>query len=49
LYPLTLPINLAKNFSPQTSKFFKKMTSYENKGPRPEVGKYHGFDHITFW
>ncbi|KAI9208015.1 Glyoxalase/Bleomycin resistance protein/Dihydroxybiphenyl dioxygenase [Polychytrium aggregatum] len=27
------------------------MTSYENvpKGPRPEVGRYYGFDHITFW
>ncbi|XJO71723.1 hypothetical protein BDV3_001191 [Batrachochytrium dendrobatidis] len=25
------------------------MTSYENNGPRPAVGRYHGFDHLTFW
>ena len=25
------------------------MTSYTDKGPRPAVGKYHGFDHIEFW
>ncbi|KAJ3411609.1 hypothetical protein HDV05_001978 [Chytridiales sp. JEL 0842] len=25
------------------------MTSYENNGPRPEVGRYYGFDHVTFW
>ncbi|KAG9286922.1 hypothetical protein G9A89_000051 [Geosiphon pyriformis] len=25
------------------------MTSYTNKGPKPEVGKYHGFDYVTFW
>ncbi|KAJ3332344.1 hypothetical protein HDU76_000506 [Blyttiomyces sp. JEL0837] len=25
------------------------MTSYENSGPRPAVGKYTGFDHMTFW
>lgn len=27
------------------------MTSYENepKGPRPAVGRYFGFDHLTFW
>ncbi|KAH6570681.1 hypothetical protein BASA62_004259 [Batrachochytrium salamandrivorans] len=25
------------------------MTSYENSGPRPAVGRYHGFDHLTFW
>ncbi|KAJ3100471.1 hypothetical protein HDU97_002208 [Phlyctochytrium planicorne] len=25
------------------------MTSYENNGPRPAVGRYHGFDHMTFW
>ncbi|KAI9363448.1 Glyoxalase/Bleomycin resistance protein/Dihydroxybiphenyl dioxygenase [Zopfochytrium polystomum] len=25
------------------------MTSYVNSGPRPEVGKYFGYDHLTFW
>jgi 4-hydroxyphenylpyruvate dioxygenase len=25
------------------------MTSYSDKGPKPEVGKYLGFDHATFW
>lgn len=25
------------------------MTSYEDKGAKPEVGKYFGFDHVTFW
>ncbi|KAJ3113490.1 hypothetical protein HDU96_003357 [Phlyctochytrium bullatum] len=25
------------------------MTSYENNGPRPAVGRYFGFDHLTFW
>lgn len=25
------------------------MTSYSDKGPKPEVGHYHGFDHVTFW
>ncbi|KAJ3043925.1 hypothetical protein HDV00_003965 [Rhizophlyctis rosea] len=25
------------------------MTSYDSKGPRPEVGRYFGYDHITFW
>ncbi|KAI8854055.1 Glyoxalase/Bleomycin resistance protein/Dihydroxybiphenyl dioxygenase [Chytridium lagenaria] len=25
------------------------MTSYENNGPRPAVGRYYGFDHMTFW
>ncbi|KAI8808487.1 Glyoxalase/Bleomycin resistance protein/Dihydroxybiphenyl dioxygenase [Cladochytrium replicatum] len=25
------------------------MTSYANSGPRPAVGRYYGFDHLTFW
>lgn len=25
------------------------MTSYVRSGNRPEVGRYHGFDHLTFW
>eukprot|EP00127_Corallochytrium_limacisporum_P001456 Clim_evm9s57 gene=Clim_evmTU9s57 len=25
------------------------MTSYTDKGPKPDIGAYHGFDHITFW
>ncbi|KAJ3268802.1 hypothetical protein HK104_005255, partial [Borealophlyctis nickersoniae] len=25
------------------------MTSYTDKGPRPEFGRYQGYDHITFW
>ncbi|KAI9148544.1 hypothetical protein H9P43_010142 [Blastocladiella emersonii ATCC 22665] len=25
------------------------MTSYSDKGPKPEVGKYYGFDHLTLW
>ncbi|ORZ36800.1 4-hydroxyphenylpyruvic acid dioxgenase [Catenaria anguillulae PL171] len=25
------------------------MTSYSDKGPKPDVGKYHGFDHVTLW
>ncbi|KAI8894116.1 Glyoxalase/Bleomycin resistance protein/Dihydroxybiphenyl dioxygenase [Globomyces pollinis-pini] len=25
------------------------MTSYERTGPRPEVGRYEGYDHLTFW
>ncbi|KAJ3291737.1 4-hydroxyphenylpyruvate dioxygenase [Rhizoclosmatium globosum] len=25
------------------------MTSYERTGERPAVGKYYGFDHMTFW
>eukprot|EP00055_Hartaetosiga_balthica_P002520 m.4274 g.4274 ORF g.4274 m.4274 type:complete len:385 (-) comp2201_c0_seq1:84-1238(-) len=25
------------------------MTTYTDKGPQPEVGKYLGFDHATFW
>eukprot|EP01006_Ploeotia_vitrea_P024082 TRINITY_DN56808_c0_g1_i1.p1 TRINITY_DN56808_c0_g1~~TRINITY_DN56808_c0_g1_i1.p1 ORF type:complete len:383 (+),score=225.64 TRINITY_DN56808_c0_g1_i1:108-1256(+) len=25
------------------------MTSYEKAGSRPEVGRYHGFDHVTFY
>lgn len=25
------------------------MTSYEDKGSRPEVGRYYGFDHIELW
>lgn len=26
-----------------------QMTTYENTGPRPEIGKYYGYDHLTFW
>jgi len=25
------------------------MTSYSDKGPKPDLGQYFGFDHITFW
>ncbi|KAJ3325449.1 hypothetical protein HDV06_004308 [Boothiomyces sp. JEL0866] len=25
------------------------MTSYQRTGPRPAVGKYEGYDHLTFW
>lgn len=25
------------------------MTSYEDKGDRPEIGRYYGFDHVSFW
>ncbi|KAJ3302297.1 hypothetical protein HDV03_005179 [Kappamyces sp. JEL0829] len=25
------------------------MTSYERTGERPEVGRYEGYDHLTFW
>jgi len=25
------------------------MTSYSDKGPKPEVGSYHGFDHVVLW
>ena len=25
------------------------MTSYSDKGAKPAVGVYHGFDHITLW
>ena len=25
------------------------MTSYVRSGNRPQVGKYYGFDHLTFW
>lgn len=25
------------------------MTSYSDKGAKPDFGKYHGYDHITFW
>ncbi|KAI9216085.1 Glyoxalase/Bleomycin resistance protein/Dihydroxybiphenyl dioxygenase [Blastocladiella britannica] len=25
------------------------MTSYSDKGPKPDIGKYHGFDHLTLW
>eukprot|EP00128_Syssomonas_multiformis_P003824 Colp12_sorted_trinity150504_noHs@24322 len=25
------------------------MTSYTDKGAKPEVGQFHGFDHILFW
>jgi 4-hydroxyphenylpyruvate dioxygenase len=25
------------------------MTSYTDKGPKPDVGRYLAFDHITFW
>ncbi|KAL2916726.1 hypothetical protein HK105_203844 [Polyrhizophydium stewartii] len=25
------------------------MTSYAVSGPRPAVGRYHGYDHLTFW
>ncbi|KAI8608555.1 Glyoxalase/Bleomycin resistance protein/Dihydroxybiphenyl dioxygenase [Chytriomyces sp. MP71] len=25
------------------------MTSYERSGERPAVGRYYGFDHMTFW
>jgi len=25
------------------------MTSYSDKGPKPEIGNYYGFDHLTFW
>jgi 4-hydroxyphenylpyruvate dioxygenase len=25
------------------------MTSYEDKGAKPDIGKYYGFDHVTFW
>ena len=25
------------------------MTSYTDKGPKPEAGEYFGFDHATFW
>ncbi|XP_065178824.1 4-hydroxyphenylpyruvate dioxygenase-like [Sycon ciliatum] len=25
------------------------MTTYTDKGPKPDVGKFEGFDHITFW
>lgn len=24
-------------------------TSYTDKGPKPDVGRYLAFDHITFW
>lgn len=25
------------------------MTTYVNSGPRPEVGSFYGYDHLTFW
>ena len=25
------------------------MTTYTEKGAKPDIGKYHGFDHVTFW
>lgn len=25
------------------------MTSYSDKGPKPEFGQYYGFDHVVFW
>lgn len=25
------------------------MTTYTDKGPKPDIGKYAGFDHVTFW
>lgn len=25
------------------------MTSYSDKGPKPEIGNYYAFDHIVFW
>lgn len=25
------------------------MTTYTNTKPRPDTGKYSGFDHLTFW
>ncbi len=24
-------------------------TSCSDKGPKPEIGHYYGFDHVTFW
>merc|ERR1712226_112596 len=32
-----------------TSSKPRKMTSYTEKGPKPETGKFLDFDHITFW
>ena len=26
-----------------------QQTSYSDKGPKPDLGQYFGFDHITFW
>ena len=25
------------------------MTAIMDKGPKPDVGTYYGFDHVTFW
>lgn len=25
------------------------MTTYTDRGAKPDVGQYHGFDHLTFW
>ncbi len=26
-----------------------QMTTYTDKGQKPDIGKYYGFDHVTFW
>lgn len=32
-----------------TLPFLSPQTSYTDKGPKPEGGKFLCFDHITFW
>ncbi|XP_042860891.1 4-hydroxyphenylpyruvate dioxygenase-like [Penaeus japonicus] len=32
-----------------TSLNTRKMTTYTDKGPKPEAGKFLHFDHLTFW
>ncbi|XP_055349250.1 4-hydroxyphenylpyruvate dioxygenase-like [Paramacrobiotus metropolitanus] len=51
LYPVSfIPLlNLIERKHFCSSQFILKMTTYTDKGPKPEKGKFLNFDHISFW